>query len=133
MIGTALYWAEGYKRPTFRNGKARTSHPVRITNSDPQLVAIFMRFIREVCKVPDEKITASLRIFEHQNESYLLDFWQKIVKIPYSRFGKSYTGISISSKGKRPFNILPYGVIQVSINSTPLYHKIMGYIQGLQL
>ncbi|MEK7506443.1 MAG: hypothetical protein AAB566_00050, partial [Patescibacteria group bacterium] len=40
LVGTALYWAEGYKRPIMRNGKARVSHPVSFTNSDPRLVRL---------------------------------------------------------------------------------------------
>ena len=132
LIGIALYWAEGYKRPIIKNGKIRTYHPVSMTNSDPNLIKIFIRFLREVCEVPEEKITANLRIYEHQNENYLLEFWSKLTDIPYSKFEKFYYGVSKSSLGKRPYNILPYGTIQIRINNSDLYHKIMGWIEGLQ-
>lgn len=131
LIGVALYWAEGYKKPMVRNGRIITSHYVGFTNSDPLLIALFLRFIREICEVPEEKIKANLRIFEHQNETYLLDFWQKTSRISISKFGKVYKGVSISSQGKKPYNILPYGTFQVRISDTPLYHKIMGWIDGL--
>ena len=133
MIGLSLYWAEGYKRPIIKNGKPRTYHPVRLTNSDPGLIKIYMKFLREICNVNDEHITASLRFFEHQDEAYLLNFWQKIIKIPYSGFRKSSKVISISSQRKRPFNVLPYGILQVSVNDTKLFHKIMGWIEGVGL
>ena len=133
IAGISLYWAEGYKRPIVKNGRPRTYHPVRLMNSDPLLISLFLRFIRESCKIPEEKIKISLRFFEHQNEAYLLDFWQKSTKIPISRFDKSYKSVSISSQRKRPFNILPYGTVQISINSTNLYHRIMGWIEGLQI
>jgi hypothetical protein len=131
IAGIALYWAEGYKRPILKNGKIKTYHPVRITNSDPLLIKTFLRFIREVCCVSEEKIRASIRIYEHQNEAYLLNFWQNITGISTNRFGKTYSGVSISSQRKRPFNILPYGTIQIGISDTNLYHKIMGWIDGL--
>ena len=131
MVGLSLYWAEGYKRPIIKNGKVRTYHPVRITNSDPNIIRLYMRFLREVCDVADERITANFRYFEHQDEVQLLNFWQKVIKIPYSGFRKSSKQISISSQRKRPFNVLPYGVLQVSVNDTKLYHKIMGWIDGV--
>lgn len=133
MVGISLYWAEGYKRPVIRNGKPRTYHSVRITNSDPSLIKTYMRFLREICGVAEEKISANVRMFDHQDEAYLLDFWQKIVKIPHSQFKKSTKFISISSQRKRPFNILPYGTIQITVNDTSLYHKIMGWIEGLHI
>ena len=34
--------------------------------------------------------------------------------------------------GKRPFNRLPFGVIQVRISNTNLFHKIMGWIEGVR-
>jgi len=132
ILGSALYWAEGYKKLKTRNGKEVTHHGVSLTNSDPFLVKIFLRFLREYCNVPEEKIKAGLRIFEHHNADEILKFWQKETKILSSNFGKIYRGISISSQRKRPFNRLPYGVIQINVNNTALFHKIMGYIEGIK-
>lgn len=131
VIGIALYWAEGYKRPIVKNGKVKTFHSVSLTNSDPYLVKVFLRFLREICRVPEEKITADIRIYQHQNENYLLKFWSKITNIPINSFKKFHYGISKSSQGKRPYNILPYGTIQIKVCNTKLYHKIMGWIEGL--
>jgi len=131
MLGVSLYWAEGYKRPKIKNGRVQTHHPVSLSNSDPGLVKIFLRFLREVCDVPEEKINGEIRIYEHQNEAYLLNFWNKTTDIPFGRLRTIKNGISISSQRKRPYNILPYGTIQIRVNSTQLYHKIMGWIEGL--
>lgn len=131
VIGATLYWAEGYKKPVIFNGKPRTSHTVSLTNSDPELICIFLRFLREVCEVQEEKIKIWIRYFEHQDQAYLLDFWQKKCNIPYSNFLKSLQTTSISSQRKKPFNSLPFGVAQVSVNNTNLYHKIMGLISGI--
>ena len=131
LVGVALYWAEGYKRPKIENGRIKTSHSVSITNSDPYLIKIFLRFLREICEVPEERIGANVRIYQHQNAAYLLEFWSKITNIHPNKFEKFYYGISKSSQGKRPFNILPYGTIQIRFNNTELYHRIMGWIDGL--
>ncbi|OGN00691.1 MAG: hypothetical protein A3B91_05070 [Candidatus Yanofskybacteria bacterium RIFCSPHIGHO2_02_FULL_41_29] len=131
ILGVALYWAEGYKRPRLLNGKIRTCHPVSLTNSDPRLIVSFLKFLRETCNVPENKIRAGLRIFDHQNENYLTDFWQRTTQIDSSRFGKIYKAVSISSQRKKPFNTLPYGTIQIKVSDTNLYHKVMGWIDGL--
>lgn len=131
ILGVSLYWGEGYKRPIIKNGKARTYHPVSLSNSDPKLVLAFLKFLREICGAEEEKIRAGLRIYQHQNAEQLLQFWSKLTKIPKERFEKYYYGVSKSSLGKRPFNILPYGTIQIRINDTKLFHKIMGWMEGL--
>lgn len=132
ILGVALYWAEGYKRPIIKNGKARTYHSVALTNSDPYLVNVYLRFLREICEVPESKIIAAVRIYQHHNEQHLLNFWSKTTLIAQSRFKKTYYGVSKSSQGKRPFNILPYGTIQISVYDSSLYHRIMGWIGGLK-
>lgn len=132
VTGVSLYWAEGYKRPVVRNGRELTHHVVSLTNSDLQLINLFLRFLREICNVPEEKIYANLRIFEHQNERNLLNYWSGLTKIPKQRFDKVYKGISKSSLGKKPYNSLPYGTIQIRVGDTKLFHKIMGWIDGMK-
>ena len=80
----------------------------------------------------EDHIRADLRIFEHQNEAHLIDYWSKISALPYSNFGKVYRGVSISSQRKKPFNTLPYGTIQIRVTRSALFHRIMGWIEGLQ-
>lgn len=132
LLGVSLYWAEGYKKLFVKNGRELTHHPVSFTNSDPEMVKMFLRFIREICKVDEKRIKASVRIFEHQNEKQLIKYWQDITGIMEENFGKVYVGVSKSSQGKRPYNRLPYGTIQVRIGSTELFHRILGWIEGLK-
>lgn len=121
LIGTTLYWTEGYKSPIVRQGKARTYHPVSFTTADPYKAGLFVRFLRKVCSVLEKKISADLRRGDAKQDPQLLQFWSKATNLPFSSFKKSY-----SSK-KSP----PYGTIQIRVNDTALYHKIMGWIEGL--
>ena len=131
-IGIALYWAEGYKRPILKNGRESTAHPIALTNSDANLIKIFIKFLREICNVPQEKIKANLRIFKHINVKNALSYWSKETGIPKENFSKTYIGTSRSSMNKRPFNRLPFGIIQIRINNTRLFHHIIGWINGLK-
>ena len=132
LIGATLYWAEGHKRPIMKNGRELTSHSISLTNSDPKLVKVFLEFAIKICKVPIDKITANVRIFEHLNEENVLSYWARETNIPRKNFTKTYVGTSRSSMGKKPFNRLPYGVIQIRINNTSLFHRVMGWISGLK-
>ena len=132
ILGAALYWAEGYKRVKVVRGREVTNHPVSLTNSDASLVRAFLYFLRDYCKVPNERIRMAIRLFEHQNEEEIMQYWQKETKLPKANFLKAQRIISRSSQGKRPFNRLPYGVVQISVADTPLFHRIMGYIEGIK-
>ena len=122
LVGISLYWTGGYKRPVFHQGKARTYHPISFTSADPQKVKIFLRFLREVCGVPEEKVVVDIRINNNQNEPHLLEFWRKTTNLPFSSFKKSY-------RSNRSF---PYGTVQIRVNETTLFHTIMGWIEGMQ-
>ncbi len=132
LVGAALYWAEGYKRAKRRNGLEVTNHPVSLTNADPKLLKMFIKFLVEVCEVARERIKIGVRIFQHLNEEEVLNYWSDTLQISRKNFTKTYLGISRSSMGKRPFNRLPYGVAQIRINNTNLFHKIMGWIDGVK-
>lgn len=40
--------------------------------------------------------------------------------------------ISLASMGKRPFNRLPYGTVQVIVSDTQMFYRILGYIDGVK-
>jgi len=62
-----------------------------------------------------------------------MDFWIKATNLKESAFGKTYVGQSSASKNIRPYNQLPYGVIQIRVSDTPLFNRIMGWIDGLAI
>lgn len=130
--GALLYWLQGYKRPILKQGREATHHPVSFASSDPGLVKLFLRFLREHCGVPNEKIKANVSISSNQNEQLTLQNWQFETKIPMENFSRPRIVASRSNAGKRPFHRLEKGVLQVHVASTPLYHRIMGYIEGLK-
>lgn len=131
LLGVALYWAEGFKRANRRNGRSVTYHAVSFTNSDPGIIAVFVRFLREICAVDDRKIYLSLRIFPGQGEDQIKGYWSRVTGLPLSQFRKTYRGISISSSRKRPFNRLENGTLRIAVGDTLLFHKILGCIDAL--
>jgi hypothetical protein len=132
LVGTALYWAEGYKRLRIKDGKERTSHPIRFVNTDPDMIRIFMRFLLEVCEIDSRNIILTMRLYPHINEDAARTYWMAVTGLPLEQFRRSTFLISGASKGIRPFVRLPYGTLQIDVNSTAKFHQIMGWIEGVK-
>lgn len=82
FTGLGLYWGEGYK-----NG----NQEVGITNSDPSILIVAMRWFNQIYKIKNDEFVAKLTI----NSSYkdradkILRYWSKILSIPLSQFTKT--------------------------------------------
>ncbi len=121
LIGVALHWAEGNKRQPDR---------VQFANSDSNMVTMYLRFLREIIKIPDEKLLVSIRVHPNINTSTAIKFWTKVTKLPKKRF-HIVRQISRASQGKRPFNSLPYGTLDVRFSGRQKFFQIKGWINGL--
>ncbi len=123
LIGTSLYWAEGTK-------SEKINPALNFSNSDPLMVSVYMKFLREILKIPEIKIRAGIHIYPSIPENKARKFWSSITKLPEDRF-YIITQISRASQGKRPFNTLPYGTIAIKINNRIQFYKIKGMIKGI--
>ncbi|MDP3734962.1 MAG: hypothetical protein Q8R39_00875 [bacterium] len=132
LIGVALYWAEGYKKSVIKNGKERTFHAISFTNTDPAMVRLFVRFLTEIIHLPQSKIRFHVRLFPHINEDDALRYWLEASGLPEESALKPTVVTSVSSLRKRPFNRLPYGVVQIRACDTKNFYRIMGWIDGIK-
>ena len=133
LVGVALYWAEGYKKLVVRNGKERTHHVIRLTNSDPHLIQMFLRFLREIMKIHNDRMRIEMRLYKHINENKAFKYWSSVVRLPRKNFQKTTYLVSRSSLGKRPYNRLPFGTIAITVGDTQKFHKIIGWIGGMRV
>lgn len=125
LIGAALYWGEGTK-----SHKNPRHAYVAFSNSDAQMVMVFMRFIREVLHVSEEKIHGGIHLYPGTHIQNARDHWAKITKLPPERF-YIHKQVSRASQGKKKWNKLPYGTIAIRIAGRLRFHEIMGMIQGI--
>ena len=120
-IGSALYWAEGYKR-------SRTV--VNFSNSDAAMISLMMRFFRSVCRVPEEKFRGVVNIHPHLDADRACRFWSKVSGIPLRQFHKTQIAVSRASQGKR--DTLPLGTFRVVVSDVRLKSRIDGWIEGIR-
>lgn len=132
IVGTALYWAEGYKRLKTRNGKERMGHTISFVNSDTEMISSFVHFLHDVLEIPMEKIRANMRLYPHINEDKARAHWMLASGLPADRFFKTTYLVSGASKGLRPYNRLPWGTLQIEVCDTAKFHHLIGMIEGMK-
>jgi len=121
IIGIILYLGEGGKT---ERGSARLS------NSDPLVIKMMMRFFREVCGVQESRFRGNVHTFTHADVKKTEKYWSKISGIPVSQFQKTYTKPSSASLQKR--YTLPYGTFSINVSDTKLFLTIMGWIEKIK-
>ena len=99
--GAMLYWAEGYK-----SGKASF---LDLANSDPEMITIFLDFLRSIFKIDESKLRVFLYCYADQNVDGLMRFWSRITKIPRKQFTKPYVRNDFRAGGKK----MKYGLIHI--------------------
>ncbi|MFA5767179.1 MAG: hypothetical protein WC919_04605 [Candidatus Paceibacterota bacterium] len=118
LIGLSLYWAEGSK----------ASGSVQFANSDPRLIKLMMRWFKDICNVPKEKIRIHIYIHQVYSNEECEKFWSRVAGIPVSKFGKT-TYKPTPHKIKK--NLDYKGVCRIDIGSVDLLKKIFGWQEGI--
>ena len=120
LIGAMIYWAEGGKTGYWS---------VRLSNSDPLIIKVMMKFFRQVCKVREEKFRAYIHTFAYANVEKTEKYWAKVSSIPREQFNKTYVKPSVASLQKR--KTLPYGTVEIYVHDTKLFLTIKGWIEKI--
>lgn len=129
LIGTALYWAEGSKEKEERPG-SRAS----FSNSDPRMLALFLKWLTECVQVPVEDIGADLYIHEsHRNNvEAIYEKWSTLLGVPRSFFKYTYFKKNKIQTKRKNTGVLYIGLLRVNIRaSSDLNRKIAGWIKGI--
>ena len=74
-MGAMLYWAEGHKEKEYRPGSG-----AQFTNSDPQMIKLFLIWLDKICEVKANEITFSIYIHENSknNTESVKKYWADI-------------------------------------------------------
>ena len=122
VAGVMLYWAEGDK--TSRNA-------ARLSNSDPEVLRLFVRFLRGCFGVKDEQMSITCNLFaDHVSRQHEIEqFWLDVVALPRGRLCKSFVNRYSKYSQKKRRNKLPYGTTRVVVHSTHVVQCIFGAIQ----
>ncbi|MER5455488.1 helix-turn-helix domain-containing protein [Micromonospora sp. NPDC002389] len=127
LVGAALYWAEGTKAKPWRPNDCR----VRFVNSDPALVALFVRFV-EALGERREALRYRVSIHETADAAQAVRWWAEQVGVSPESFQPT------TLKRHRPATVrlntgeTYRGCLSVEVpRSRRLYWKIEGIMKGV--
>ena len=120
-VGTILYLGEGNKSQGY----------VRLSNSDPRVIKLFIRWLKITCGVDPKDIRAAVHIYQDNNPTEAICYWSEIAEISESQFKKTQVDKRIK-KSKIKFKHLPYGTLHLWVKkSRNLFQRISGWIEGI--
>lgn len=118
-LGVGLYWGEGSKK---------SKNQVRLGNTDPALIKIFIKFLHRCCGVSKAKLKFGLQIFSDIKPNHAIVFWQNQLGVGRKQFMKPTITPARSIGTYREKT--KYGVMTVYFNNTKLRNILVNYCLG---
>ncbi|HEY1015234.1 MAG TPA: helix-turn-helix domain-containing protein, partial [Herpetosiphonaceae bacterium] len=123
LAGLMLYWGEG----------AKTQSRIALGNTDPAIIKLFMRWVRESLGLAEDRFRAGLYCYPDTDIPQAESYWSGITGIPLSQFYEAQidtrTNKLAENQGKQPF-----GTLHVKVGgegSTDLHRKVLTWIEFL--
>ena len=109
--GISIYWGEGDKL---------SKYSVRLANTDPLMIQLFVSFLVRFCAIERHKIKSWLLLYPDLEEQTCKKFWVEMAQLPAEGFNKS-----IVIKGRHKTRRTPYGVCTSGVTSSVLKLKML--------
>ena len=117
-LALGLYWAEGSRYNPIS---------IRLANSDPSLLKIFIKFLREICGVDLGKIKLWLTVHSDSSIDAALKYWSNQLNISLSQFSKP---IIVNHHGNENHkNKFLYGTITLCVHNMKLKRIIEKWLK----
>jgi hypothetical protein len=115
ITGIMLYWGEG----------AKSSGAVNFSNSNPEMIKVFLLFLRTICGVDEKRIKILIHTYPDQNYDGLQKFWMKMTHIKKENFYRPHVHCGKIGSYK---NKSLYGTASVSYCDKRLLKVILNWI-----
>jgi len=112
--GLFLYWGEGLKA---------TKGTFSLSNTNPQMIVFFIKWVMETLNIPKNKIFIRLHIYSDMDEKQELKYWSDLLKIPFTQFKKPY--IKPTTLGGLTYKSFGHGTCNVLVYNTQITEKIL--------
>ncbi len=114
--GLMLYSGEG--------SKSLNTSSIRISNTDPYVLKIFMNFTMKYCKIPKENMKFWLLSYPDLDEVKCLDWWKQQLKLGNENLYKTQV-----IQGKHKTKRLLYGVGNIIIPGKAMKIKLLKWME----
>lgn len=116
IAGLMLYWGEGAKRNANR---------IDFANSDPEMILVFLKFLRKIYQVKESKFRIYLYSYHSLPTDDLINYWSNLTNIPISQFSKPY----IRAKSELKHDKMQHGLIHIRYSDIRLLKLVMDEIE----
>ena len=125
ITGLLLWWTEGTKARQDKRWPNTWHCAVEITNTNPEIISLFLDFLRKDIKIKESKLKLQLQIHEGDNQNQLEKFWSTITNIPKERFDKTIIRPVSNKVGKSR------GTCKIRYYSKETYQKLEKMVGNL--
>ncbi len=121
IAGCMLYWAEGTK----------AHNQVELANSDPDMLKVFLNFLREQLDVEDSaiRLRVSCYLGNGLSAEEIENWWLTQLNLPASSLDKTIINIQPRLSSQMRGRKLRYGMCHLRVYSTQALQHIYGAIQ----
>ena len=127
LAGAILYVCEGTKLRRDTRYKNTFFYSIELTNSDPRIIALFIKFMRKELGIDFSRIRGQLFIYPDLNRDAVVKVWSKQTGIPVEQFHK----IIILKKKISKFKPNPLGTFKVRYSSKEKFLKLQSIIDSV--
>jgi hypothetical protein len=117
LTGIMLYWGEG----------AKTGDGVKFANSNPEMILIFLMFLRKICGADEGRIKMMIHFYPDQKIDFLKKFWSSATGVSLESF---YRPHALMGKTGTYKNKSIYGTATVHYSDKKLLTLILRWIEN---
>ncbi|MBI3261500.1 hypothetical protein HYZ64_03995 [Candidatus Berkelbacteria bacterium] len=129
LMGIMLYWAEGSKEKDHHPGSR-----VTFTNSDPDMAKVFLKWLTEIVKIPENQILYSIYIHENHREriNKVKRYWAENLRRDLNFFDNVYYKKGNPKTTRNNIGADYFGLVRITVKaSSSLNRKIAGWVEGI--
>lgn len=115
IAGLMLYWGEGDKT---------SDHQVRFTNTDPDMVRLYVFFLTHGLRIPKRKIGVHLLLYPDLDDWLCRVYWMQATGLSKEHFMKSTV-----IQGKHKTRRLSFGICMVHVSSSYVKTKVREWLK----
>jgi len=120
VAGVMLYWAEG--------SKWSGEKIVDFANSDPSMIKIFLKFLRDICGISENKLRMYIYCHDSLSKKQLIKYWSSLTNVPMNQFTEPYVKKGLSKGGG---NKMKNGLVHIRYGDKKLLNLMRFWIKDL--
>ncbi len=120
-LGIGFYWGEGTKAD---------KHSIRIANSDPDFIKLFLKFLEEIYNIDRKKLKFGLHLFNDVDSQESIEYWMRQLNVKEEQFHKPQI---VKVRGEGTYSKKSqFGVLTIYFNNKKLRDIIISEIESLK-